>query len=241
MSKIRMAIPMAFIIFSLIFLSACAEEDFEPMTLVALGDSITASANLVNSEQSGYPYLIGEEAGLEVHNLAVSGWQTGQVTEALREDETYQTLVKDADYIAMTIGGNDLLRILRNAQTESAGDPMIMTEIILQELSSNNVSAELGELIEEIRSLTDAKILLYNIYNPLPPSSNLHGIGESLLPQINAAYAEIAEIHENVFLADAFLAYQEKQADYIIEGDIHPTEEGQAALAEIGLEALGLE
>lgn len=241
MKKNKLTLPKVFIIFSLIFLSACADEDLEPTTLVALGDSITAGANLENSEQSGYPYLIGEEAGYEVHNLAVSGWQTGQVTEALREDEAYQTLVKDADYIAMTIGGNDLLRILRSAQTESAGDPMIMTEIILQELSSNNVSAELIALIEEIQSLTDAKILLYNIYNPLPPSSNLYGIGESLLPQINAAYSEIAENHENVFLADAFSAYQEKQADYIIAGDIHPTEKGQAALAEIGLEALGLE
>lgn len=61
------------------------------------------------------------------------------------------------------------------------------------------------------------------------------------MPQINAAYAEIAENHENVFLAYAFSAYQDKQADYIIAGDIHPTEEGHAALAEIGLEALGLE
>lgn len=241
MTKNRMPISVAFILFSLIFLSACADENLEPMTLVALGDSITAGANLENSEQLGYPYLIGEEAGFEVHNLAVSGWQTGQVIDALREDEAYQTIVKDADYIAMTIGGNDLLRILRSAQTESAGDPIIMSEIILQELGSNTVSVELGELIEEIRSLTDAKILLYNIYNPLPPSSNLHGVGESLLPQINSVYAEIAENHEYVFLADAYSAYQEKQADYIIEGDIHPTEEGQAALAEIGLDALGLE
>ncbi|WP_033543776.1 SGNH/GDSL hydrolase family protein [Planococcus sp. CAU13] len=237
MTKIRLAL----IIISILVLSACSQEDIEPTKLVALGDSITYGANLENSAQSAYPYIIGEEAEFEVHNLAVSGWQTVQVTEALRVDEEFQTQVKDADYIAMTIGGNDYLQILRNAQTESGGDPIMMGQIILQELSNSTVSAELNVLVDEIRSLTDAKILLYNIYNPLPPSNNLHGFGESLLPQINAAYAEIAENHENVFVADAFSAYQEMQDVYIIPNDIHPTEEGQAVLAEIGMEALGLE
>lgn len=128
MTNKKMAVLNALLVLLFVILSACSQEDIEPAKLVTLGDSITAGANLENNEQSGYPYLIGEEEGFEVHNLAVSGWQTGQVTDALREDEAYQSLVKDADYIAMTIGGNDLLRILRSAQTESAGDPMIMTE-----------------------------------------------------------------------------------------------------------------
>lgn len=235
-------IKLAFIILISLVLSACSQDDIELAKLVALGDSITFGANLDDSEHAAYPVLIGEEAGFDVSNLAVSGWQTGQVTAALQEDEEFQTRVKDADYIAMTIGGNDyLLQILGNAQTESSNDPMRIANSLLQQLSTNPLGADLKALIDEIRSLTDAKILLYNVYNPLPPSSELYDIGESLLPQINAIFTEIAESHENVVLADAFSAYQEKQADYIIAGDIHPTAEGQAVLAEIGLEALGLE
>src|SRR5690606_13816386 len=98
-----------------------------------------------------------------------------------------------------------------------------------------------GELIAEIRSLTDAKILLYNIYNPLPPSSSLYSIGDSLLPQVNTAIANVAENYEDVYLADAFTAYQNNQDVYIIAGDIHPTEEGQEVLAEIGMEAITAE
>lgn len=234
-------IKLAFIILISLVLSACSQEDIEPAKLVALGDSITFGANLDDSEHAAYPVLIGEEAGFDVSNLAVSGWQTGQVTAALQQDEEYREQVQEADYIAMTIGGNDLLQILRNAQTESSNDPMRIANSLLQQLSTNPLAADLKALIDEIRSLTDAKILLYNVYNPLPPSSELYDIGESLLPQINAIFTEIAESHENVVLADAFSAYQEKQADYIIAGDIHPTAEGQAVLAEIGLEALGLE
>src|SRR5690606_2803582 len=147
---------------------------------------------------------------------AVSGWQTGQLIEALQTDTEYQQAVRDADYIAMTIGGNDLLHILRTAEAESGGSMEMMMGIILEELGSNVVFDQVGELIAEIRSLTDAKILLYNIYNPLPPSSSLYSIGDSLLPQVNTAIANVAENYEDVYLADAFTAYQNNQDVYII-------------------------
>lgn len=241
MTKTKMAISIAFVFLTAVILSACSTEEAEQKTLVALGDSITYGANLENPEESAYPYLIGEAAELEVQNLAVSGWQTGQLIDALRTDPEYQQAVRDADYIAMTIGGNDLLHILRSAEEESGGSPEVMMGIILDELGSNVVFDQVGELIEEIRSLTDARILLFNIYNPLPPSSSLYSIGDSLLPQVNTAIANVAEKYEDVYLADAFTAYQNNQDAYIITGDIHPTEEGQAVLAEIGMEAIDAE
>ncbi|RNF38851.1 SGNH/GDSL hydrolase family protein [Planococcus salinus] len=238
MPKIKLAIRNAWIVLLAVFLSGCAQEDTDQGTLVALGDSITYGANLADSGRSAYPYLIGEDAGFEVHNLAVSGWQTEHVMEALREDEEHRQKVEGADVIAMTIGGNDLLEILRMVETASAGDPERMQEILNQELGSNTFFNELGELIEEIQSLTDAQILLYTIYNPFPPHSYMHQIGEAFLPEVNAAFGEVAESYENVYLADAYSAYRDKQEDYIIAGDIHPTEKGQAVLAEIGLEAI---
>lgn len=241
MKKMKLGMSAALITLTALFLSACAQDDAEQATLVALGDSITYGANLEDREVSAYPYLMGEAAELEVQNLAVSGWQTGQLIDALRTDAEYQQIVSEADFIAMTIGGNDLLRILRTAEAESGGSMEVMMGIILEELASNVVFDEVGELIEEIRSLTDARILLFNIYNPLPPSSSLYFIGDSLLPQVNTAIANVAEIYEDVHLADAFTAYQNNQDAYIIAGDIHPTEEGQAVLAEIGMEAINAE
>ncbi|MBZ5201979.1 lipolytic protein G-D-S-L family [Planomicrobium chinense] len=227
-----------FALSAVFLLGACAQEEAEQETLVALGDSITYGANLEDSGQSAYPYLIGEDAGFEVQNLAVSGWQTAQVTAALREDEDYRQKVKDADVIAMTIGSNDLLEILRLAETSGAGDPKQVEEILRQELGNSIVFDEIGELIEEIQSLTDAQILLYNIYNPFPPGNSMHQIGEALLPEVNATFQEVTESYENVYLVDAYSAYNRKQGDYIIPGDIHPTEKGQAVLAEIGLAAI---
>ncbi|MFC4714187.1 GDSL-type esterase/lipase family protein [Planococcus dechangensis] len=231
------------ILFTLLaaFASGCAQQDIEPDTLVALGDSITYGANLEDSGSSAYPYLIGEDAGFTVENLAVSGWQTAQVVSALREDEDYRQTVQQADVIAMTIGGNDLLEILRLAQASSGGDPAQMELILQQQLDDNTVLYRLREVIEEIQSLTDAQIVLYNMYNPFPTDSPIHDIGEALLPEVNAAFAEIATSYDKVTLADAYSAYRDQQDDYIIAGDIHPTERGQAVLAEIGLEAIEAE
>ncbi|ETP69878.1 lipolytic protein G-D-S-L family [Planococcus glaciei] len=227
-----------FTLSAVVLLCACSQEDAEQETLVALGDSITYGANLEDSGQSAYPHLIGEDAGFEVQNLAVSGWQTAQVMEALRGDQEYRQRVQDADVIAMTIGSNDLLEILRLAETNGADNPGQVEVILRQELGNSVVFDEIGELIEEIQSLTDAQILLYNIYNPFSPGNSMHQIGEALLPEVNATFREVTESYENVHLVDAYSAYNGKQEDYIIPGDIHPTEEGQAVLAEIGLEAI---
>lgn len=240
MKKMKRPTKNTIIAFTAVFLGACAPEESQE-TLVALGDSITYGANLEDSGQSAYPYLMGEDGGFEAHNLAVSGWQTAQVLDALREDKEYQAQVKNADVIAMTIGSNDLLEILRFAETSGAGTPEKIGEILRHELKNSIVFDEIGDLIKEIQSLTDAQILLYNIYNPFPPGNAMHQIGEALLPEINAAFQESAESYENVYLADAYSAYNGKQVDYIIPGDIHPTEEGQAVLAEIGLEAMELD
>lgn len=238
MIKLKSAILFTILAMSI---SGCAQQDTTPETLVALGDSITYGANLEDSGRSAYPYLIGEDAGFDVENLAVSGWQTAQVTTALREDETYRQTVQDADVIYMTIGGNDLLEILRRAQASSAGDPAQMGQILQQELDNELIAERLREPIEEIQSLTDAQIVLYNMYNPFPADSPIYAIAEGLLPQVNAAFEDVAASYGQVILADAYSAYHEKQDDYIIAGDIHPTERGQAVLAEIGLEALEAE
>lgn len=238
MNKLKPAIVFTLLA---VLASGCAQQDTEPDTLVALGDSITYGTNLEDSSSSAYPYLIGKDTGFTVENLAVSGWQTAQVVSALREDEDYRQTVQQADVIAMTIGGNDLLEILRLAQASSGGDPAQMEQILQQQLGDNTVLDRLREVIEEIQSLTDAQIVLYNMYNPFPTDSPIHDIGEALLPEVNATFAEVATSYDNVTLADAYSAYNDQQDDYIIPGDIHPTERGQAVLAEIGLEAIEAE
>lgn len=213
--------------------------------LVSLGDSIPFGYGLSKDigvpSKSAFPYLIGDEADLRVRNLAVPGWQTDDLLAALDTNKKFRKAVKHADYVTVTIGSNDFLEALRIANVESGGNPALLEKLLAQKLAQSDAFDNLADILEEIRSLTDAPIVLYNIYNPFQVNDPAHQLADRFLPQLNATYALLAGDFYNVELADAAAAFGDNQAKYVIKGDIHPTAAGQKVLAKIGLRALCLE
>lgn len=137
--------------------------------------------------------------------------------------------MKHADYVTVGIGSNDLLRAF--------ADGSVVPEEVLPVLTN------LKNIILNIKNLTDKPIVVYNIYNPFQVGLPEHNVADFLLPSINMQIMGlIAQLRDNnVAVADAYSAFGQEQAKYIILGDIHPTVEGQKKLAEIGLKALGLD
>lgn len=211
-------------------------------TLVALGDSVPYGYNPYSDNKRpskyAYPYLIGAKADLKVHNLAVPGWQTDDLLAALESNKNFRKAVKRADYVTVQIGGNDFLEILRAAQAESRGDMKKFHRLLQYKLSKSDAFDNLNEIVKEIRSLTKARIVVYNLYNPFQVNDPLHKVADNYLPQLNAMYENIADSYKRVSLADAYSAFGDRQAKYVFKGDIHPTKAGQAVLAKIGLKAL---
>lgn len=221
-----------------------AKSDNAKESLVAVGDSIPFGLNLGQTNQNpaktSYPYVIGKLADLRVRNLGVSGWQSDQLLEALQNDQKYRQAIIHSDYVAVTIGNNDLLAILREAAAESGGNQVLFQQLLGAKLSESDVFSNIQQIITEIRSLTDSPIVLYNVYNPFQLTDRLHYVADSVLPTINTAFTALAFSNADVYLADAYTAFGNNQALYVLPGDIHPTKAGQAKLAEIGLDALGL-
>lgn len=213
--------------------------------LVSLGDSIPFGYGLSKDigvpSKAAFPYLIGDKADLRVRNLAVPGWQTDELLAALDNNQKFRNAVKHADYVTVTIGSNDFLEALRIANVESGGDLALLEKLLAQKLAQSDAFDNLADILEEIRSLTDAPIVLYNIYNPFQVNDPAHQIADRALSQINATYALLADDFHDVELGDAAAAFGDKQAKYVIKGDIHPTAAGQKLLAKIGLRALCLE
>jgi lysophospholipase L1-like esterase len=208
-------------------------------SLVALGDSITFGYNLgVNNEHPSkfaFPYLIDKEGkDFRVDNLGVPGWRTDQLLNALEHDQKFQQAVKHADTIILDIGSNDLLQGLKAGEQDPSAINRAISTMLLN-LTKN---------ISQIRTLTDAPIVVYNIYNPFQPSDPLHSLGDLLLPSINGQIGKIVDSYKavgaKIVLADAYNAYGNNQPTYILPGDIHPTIEGQEVLANLAEEALGL-
>ncbi|MEH7611830.1 GDSL-type esterase/lipase family protein [Gottfriedia acidiceleris] len=144
--------------------AAMAQSVNAKKSLVALGDSITFGYNLgVNNDHPSkvaFPYIIGQDANLRVRDLGVPGWRTDQLLFLIKNDDTYRDAVRHADYVTLDIGNNDLLQVLKASNGDSTKLQQsvgAMLPVLLKNLSDS---------ILEIRSLTDAPIVVYNIYNP---------------------------------------------------------------------------
>lgn len=225
--------------------AAFAENGHGKESLVALGDLIPFGYNLGQTNESpakvAFPFLIGEDADLRVRNLGVPGWQTQDLLVALETNKKLRRAVHHAEYVTLNIGSNDFLEILRTANAESGGNPELLRKLIEQKLATSDAFDNLSDIIREISSLTDAPIVLFNIYNPFQLNDPFHHVADQYLPYINAIYAETAHAYYNVEAADAYSAFGDNQDEYVIPQDVHPTVAGQEVLAEIGLEAFCLE
>ncbi len=212
---------------------------YETIDLVGLGDSITFGFNLGtnNDIPSNYafPFLIGENANLEVRDLGVPGWTTDNLLQAIKHDTNFRQSVKHADYITLEIGNNDLLHTLKKSNNLEQLPRKIAS--MMPKLVEN-----LNEIIQEIRGLSDAPVVVYNFYNPFQVSNQpMHTLSNQLLSLvINPKIESIVGKYKKIKIADAFSAFGEKQATYVRHGDIHPTVEGQIVLANIGKNALGI-
>ncbi|MFC3885951.1 SGNH/GDSL hydrolase family protein [Bacillus songklensis] len=213
-----------------------AKEENSKKSLTALGDSITFGYNLEQHNQrvskDAFPFVMGDYANLRVRDLGVPGWKTQDLLNALETNEKFRQAVAHADYITLDIGSNDLLQAFSDYN---------VTDDEVQ-----SVLEKLSKIASEIRELSDAPVVVYNIYNPFQVDDPRHDIGNLLLrykvnPQIESLVHSLNQELNNIVLADAFTAYGEKQAEYVLPNDIHPTIEGQKVLAEIGLKALHLE
>ena len=221
-----------------------AKNNNAKLSLVSLGDSIPFGYNLGNNDNASpskqaFPYLIGEDTNMRVRNLAIPGWKTDNMLAALETNQQFRQAVRHGDYITLNIGNNDLLQALHTASVLSGGNPDLFAWHLNDQIEKSNLFKNLSNSIGEIRSLTNAPVVVYNVYNPFQNDDPLHGIGNMVLPGINWQFQQLVAglnyNYGNIVIADAFGAFGNSQADYVIAGDIHPTIAGQRKLADVGL------
>lgn len=256
MKKLSLSILTMLLVGVLFSNAILAKDENAKQALIALGDSIAYGYNLgVNNHhpsKEAFPHLIAEELDTRVRNLGEPGWTTEQLLDAVKNNEKFRQSIKHTDYIVMDIGSNDLIKVLKVFVSENEdefrlalyyyqhGNPAPF-EALINELLVNiplpQLLGNLNEIISEIQGLTDAKIVLYNVYNPFQVKDPLHHLGDIVLGYVNPHLVGVA-VQNEIAIADAFSAFGDNQAEYVIANDIHPTVEGQKVLAEIGLQVI---
>lgn len=135
------------------------------LNLVAIGDSLTEGIG-DSTGRGGYVPLVAEllESKDEIEtvstsNYGVSGNRSDQILKRIKKDEKLQNDVKKADVIVLTVGGNDLMKVVRSTLLKVKEDSFIKPQKEYKE--------RIEETFKELRSLnSDAPIYVFGIYNP---------------------------------------------------------------------------
>lgn len=207
--------------------------DFIPRVykVVAIGDSLTKGVGS-STKKDGYISflrdLLEKEKGIKeavISNFAVSGNRTFQLLSQLKEEEIQQA-IRDADMVLMTIGGNDLMHVVR----ENFSGLMLEHFAREKEEYEKNFSA----LIRAIRKINDkAAICMIGLYNPYHEYfSHIEEI-DIIISEWNEASKRILEQHPNTFFVDISQTFEKHGDELLHEKDyFHPNDKGYKIIAE---------
>lgn len=153
--------------------------------VVGLGDSLTQGVGDELKKEGYFGRLTTEMfewkgvKNVKTDNLAKRGSRSEQLNKKL-EDPDVKSTIEKADIILITIGGNDLMKVVKKNIFNLKKDPFYDE---LQSFETN-----LDELYGTIRGLnSDAIIVLAGLYNPLTLVTNEANDFEGIIVEWNKA------------------------------------------------------
>lgn len=171
-------------------------QQVQGLHLVALGDSLTEGVGDPTG-QGGFVPLLAKD--LQLHygyqvtsaNYGVAGNTSKQILKRMTEDQRLIKSLKEADVLTLTVGGNDILAVIRK-QFSTLSVASFQKEIAPYQ-------SRLIKLIDEARKHNpDLPIYVLGVYNPFylnfPELTDM----QLVIDQWNQASQETLEAYEGV-------------------------------------------
>ncbi|HFI0253345.1 TPA: SGNH/GDSL hydrolase family protein [Streptococcus suis] len=167
---------------------------------LALGDSLTEGVGDVTGQGGFVPLLaqsLVNEYGYEVDvlNFGVSGNTSKQILKRMKENEELQQALKEADLLTLTVGGNDLRKV-------------IVSNLSNLKLSTFDKPArEYGRNLEKIvkrarQENADLPIYILGIYNPFYLSFPELTEMQTVVDKWNQTTNQITEKYKDVYFVE---------------------------------------
>lgn len=224
----------------------------ERIQFVAIGDSLTEGIG-DETNHGGYVPLVANQLqethqllSVETENFGVAGNRTPQVLKRIKNDENIQTNLATADIITVSVGGNDLMKVIQNN--------ILGLTTKTFEKPGKTYQKNLTELLNEIRTYNKkAPIYLLGIYNPFyiyfPEITEMQAIvdewnrkSEEITKEMNLVYfvpindllyegiAETSDSSDTNVAADSL---NDLRNNALFEGDkFHPNYNGYQIIAQ---------
>lgn len=137
----------------------------ERVHYVAVGDSLTEGIG-DQTKRGGFVPIVAEDlqtryklSNVEVENYGIAGERSDQILKRLKKDKPLRDNLKTADFVTVTVGGNDLMKVIQDSFFTLTMKKFDKPRAAYQE--------RVTEIIEEIRTLNEqVPIYVLGIYNP---------------------------------------------------------------------------
>lgn len=193
--------------------------------VLVLGDSLSRGTG----DATGLGYaaevvaFLRRRGPVESVNLAVAGAESGDLRR-LVESANVRSLAASADFILLSIGGNDLSHSLAGAG--APGDALSAISGARKGFATN-----LRAILETLRSASpSAPIRVLGLYQPFSGPGRETRVGASVILGWNAVLGETALGYPDVQTVPIFDLFQDR-ADRLAADRFHPSREGYRLIA----------
>jgi lysophospholipase L1-like esterase len=206
--------------------------DFVPrkLTVVSAGDSLTLGVGDSTNEGGYLPFLetmLEKEKGIkevDFKNYGVKGNRTTQLLKRLKEPEI-KDAVQKADLIILTIGGNDIMKVVKD-NIENLQLSTFTTE-------KESYQTHLTQIIETIiQENPHASIVLVGLYNPFSKwFSDIKELDE-IVADWNMAGQEVTENYSKTYFVSIEDIFLNTNENLLFTDNFHPNDKGYELIAE---------
>jgi lysophospholipase L1-like esterase len=206
--------------------------DFVPrkLTVVSAGDSLTLGVGDSTNEGGYLPFLetmLEKEKGIkevDFKNYGVKGNRTTQLLKRLKEPEI-KDAVQKADLIILTIGGNDIMKVVKD-NIENLQLSTFTTE-------KESYQTHLTQIIETIiQENPHASIVLVGLYNPFSKwFSDIKELDE-IVTDWNMAGQEVTENYSKTYFVSIEDIFLNTNENLLFTDNFHPNDKGYELIAE---------
>lgn len=207
--------------------SSRQQSDFkEKIHYVAIGDSLTEGIG-DQTGRGGFVPIIADDlkeryklTSIEVENYGVAGERSDQILKRMKDDKIMKN-IKSADFVTLTVGGNDLMKVIQNN--------FFSLKVSSFDKPRKKYQDRVEEIIQEIRSVNQkAPIYVLGIYNPFflnfPEITDM----QTVVDKWNDATQETAAAAEQTyFIPINDLLYQGIGNEKGISSDLSSSEEAE--------------
>ncbi|HLN59387.1 MAG TPA: GDSL-type esterase/lipase family protein [Thermoanaerobaculia bacterium] len=195
--------------------------------LLVLGDSLARGTG----DETGRGYAsdvlesVRKGGAADMANLAVDGAESGDVARVL-ESENVGRLAASADWILLSVGGNDL----SHAVSRETGTAASALDAI--SAARSRYAGNLRRILSRLREVNPlSPIYVLGLYDPFTQEVSLTRVGSSVILGWNNLIEETALSFPQVFVVPTFDLFYGR-ADRLGADHFHPNARGHEAIAQ---------